>query len=167
MQGLLAALLIQESDYQTWLATWPSSEQMQENMLLLWPALLRESADDVSGRHRKAVEMLPDALWMENICRSSKKTNLLQRQEIRLHNDWEGVQAVIGHTEYKRFASRWLAINSRCFYFETTSPSPRHDRIALCPYLDLLNHQDQGVCTQGQNNLISSVESSLMLAVFA
>ncbi len=163
VHGLLASFLAfggaETSFYLPWKATWPSLQDFQQMMPILWPKLLQEPIDSL-GHARLNSDigepsfLLPPAVgarWT-NLVQSSdswRKGGLLYRQEEKLNADWEIVSKVFPNRTWSEYIWYWLVVNTRSFYFTKTSgggPLEKHDdRMVLCPFIDYFNHQDHGV----------------------
>lgn len=78
----------------------------------------------------------------------SKACHLLYRQRQKLEKDWKHFSQSGLEADFSNFRYCWLIVNTRCFYYELPGmkkPPSIEDRIVLCPFIDLFNHQDKGV----------------------
>ncbi|KAE8353124.1 hypothetical protein BDV28DRAFT_148373 [Aspergillus coremiiformis] len=164
IHGILAAYLthgdpktLKELD--AWRNVWPSWQELEDSTPILWPAHLRRSnstSDDednpsgpvllppsVSGRWN-TFEKAP-----VDIDYDTRYQNMLAQEENRLTHAWEQVISVFPKTEWKTFAYYWLIINSRSFYYLSpgkNEPEDWNDAIAMVPYADYFNHEDNAAC---------------------
>ena len=129
--------------YDAWKETWPSKEDFQSSMPICWNKQTLKAIHEIA---------LPSALRTESANSvgqsQSKSYHLLHRQEQKLEKDWKVFsQGVLG-ADFSTFRYCWLVVNTRSFYYELPGmrkPSSVDDRIALCPFIDYFNHQDEGV----------------------
>lgn len=74
---------------------------------------------------------------------------LLPKQVIKFQKDFASVRAAIPAANIDEYMYAWLIINTRTFYYVPDgqkAPSNPDDAMALCPFGDLFNHSDNGVC---------------------
>lgn len=172
VQGLLAAFLIHGKPkilekYSLWKATWPTRQDFEDSMPILWPENLRVSnstSHNISiGTNAQAIDssstviMLPPAasgLWNTFRKRplvqeyATKHQNQLAQQEKRLEAAWKGVSAVFLDTDWDVFVYYWLIVNTRSFYYVKPGEEPPEDTneaMALVPFADYFNHKDDAV----------------------
>lgn len=161
VHGLLASFLAFGADqmlpYAPWKATWPSLADFQGSMPILWPLELRES---LLCRRRDGTSTanffpLPPAIgsrWATSTTGAGQPPNpsLLWKQGKRLERDWAIVSKILpesAHKRYAAYATMWLLVNTRSFYYELPDAKiqpAREDRMVLCPFVDYFNHADQG-----------------------
>lgn len=164
MQGLLAAFLTHGNPkllekYNLWKATWPTRQDFEDSMPILWPEKLRVS-NSTSSHHSpdsSSIITLPPAasgLWNTFHKRplvqeyATKHQNQLAQQEKRLQAAWKGVTAVFPDTDWHVFVYYWLIVNTRSFYYVKPGEEPPEDTneaMALVPFADYFNHKDNAV----------------------
>lgn len=162
VHALLALFLATGDDvdrtYAPWASTWPTLCDIRESMPLCWPqqgmAASPEGLLDEMDPKNKVV--LPPAIERFNTQMTKSKyepsstCGLLQVQRRKFRTDWEAVSRLDPDTSYEMYLYYWLIVNTRSFYYEMsnirTQPS-REDCMALCPFIDLFNHNDSGVCS--------------------
>ncbi|KAL8784558.1 MAG: hypothetical protein Q9213_003906 [Squamulea squamosa] len=74
-------------------------------------------------------------------------SKLLQKQRKKLKEDWERVAEAVPNIPFETYVHCWLLVNTRTLYFEMPNLKPlphRDDRIVMCPFVDLFNHNDTG-----------------------
>ena len=79
---------------------------------------------------------------------TSRVHGLLPAQRRKLRADWALVSGLLPETSFERYCYNWLIVNTRSFYFEMPNVKkhpPRADRMVMCPFVDLFNHNDSGV----------------------
>ena len=164
VHGLLASFLAfggpDTFRYSPWKNSWPSMQDFQETMPLLWPSFMREALDndgnphDTNGRRGESAFILPPAIagrWAHCQLHEFWKvrgTAPMYRQEMKLKADWEIVSRVFPNRTMPEYIYYWLIVNTRSFYFEVSGSeaSQNHDdRMVLCPFVDYFNHNDHGV----------------------
>ncbi|CAO1600045.1 hypothetical protein XANCAGTX0491_003751 [Xanthoria calcicola] len=164
-QGLLAAYLassnIEKTAYAPWADTWPALASFRESMPICWPqhrkAALTQDLLDETTRHHEWDLPFPSAIDHSSanfpgaVFEADPNLSLLQKQRKKLKADWERVGEALPNMSFERYIHYWLLVNTRTFYFEMpkvrTHP-PRDDRIVMCPFIDLFNHQDTGCNVQ-------------------
>ena len=75
-------------------------------------------------------------------------SSLLAKQEAKLQRDWEVILKAYPDAEFELYRYYWLVVNTRCFYYDfplRLEPRDHEDKMILCPWLDYLNHADEGV----------------------
>ena len=164
VHGLLASFLAfggpDTHHYSRWKNSWPSMQDLQKSMPLLWPSFMREPLDNDGNPHytiglrKDPVFILPPAIagrWAHDQMREYRKirdTAPMYRQEKKLKADWDIVSKVFPDRTLPDYTYYWLIINTRSFYFEVsgTEAAQNHDdRMVLCPFVDYFNHNDHGV----------------------
>ena len=161
VHGLLASFLAfggaKMSSYAPWKATWPSLQEFEESMPILWPPQLRESFDG-NGRPTSLIDqepsfLLPPAIggrWRHvlEFWRTRDDAGLLTRQEKKLKLDWDIVSKIFPAKALQEYTYYWLVVNTRSFYFELHG-AKHEDRMVMCPFVDYINHNDHGVSLHG------------------
>ena len=134
--------------YDLWRKTWPSRQDFEDSMPILWPEHLRLN----SQQHSQ--QLLPPSIsgsWDSFRKRKSEypyespHQDLLVRQKERLRNAWEKVVAVFPETDWEAFSYHWLIVNTRSFFYlmpGEKKPEDREDAMALLPFADYFNHSD-------------------------
>ena len=149
VQGLLASSLAFDdlivAQYALWMATWPSREEIEESMPMLFSQVFRDThgfaALPPAAGGRWSHSQMSNCPRMDSGC-------LLARQENKLQTDWLIVSRVFARASFADYRYYWLLVNSRSFYYEipgTRNPPSADDRMVLCPFVDYFNHQDHGV----------------------
>lgn len=148
VHGLMAAFLCcgdsqDVSKYAAWWAAWPSLEDFEENMPMLWPEHLKEQLHRETPSTRTITEYPPPP---EAKSRSSMSGPLVH-QEKKLEKCFQTVKSVFPDTDRMRYCYYWLIVNTRSFYHIPSGkdiPKEKNDALALCPYADYFNHTDVG-----------------------
>lgn len=154
VHGLLASYMTSRKNcYAEWRATWPSMEEFQESMPILWPlpfvdVELTESTA-LGGIHPLPPEV--GGLWMSDEISNEQReaafsSCLRTKQEMKIRKDWTIVKSALPHATYKDYTYNWLAINTRSFYYDLPTllkPLTRDDHMCLCPFMDYFNHADE------------------------
>ncbi|KAF1731532.1 Ribosomal lysine N-methyltransferase set11 [Beauveria bassiana] len=72
--------------------------------------------------------------------------NLLRKQQIKSQQDWHHAKKVLPDLEKQEYLYSWFLVGTRSFYYEIeeTLSYPSHDRLALLPVADVLNHANAG-----------------------
>ncbi|KAL4894164.1 SET domain-containing protein [Aspergillus ambiguus] len=137
------------SEYDLWQKTWPTRQDFQDSMPVLWPQWLRGS-DPQSPR----ATFLPPSIsgaWntitkRESVLEyESSHQNLLPQQQKRLQQAWDSIVAVFPNTDRGSFIYHWLIVNTRSFYYLMPGqerPDDRNDAMAMLPFADYFNHSD-------------------------
>ena len=147
---------VQTCVYAAWRATWPSAEDFQLSMPILWPRYVRSrvmSSTSTNPVPSTGLFPLPPAIggqWARQnpSYTSHGAANLLHKQEMRLEKDWAVVSRVLPDAEYDKYVYNWLIVNTRSFYYELSCVKrtrSRSDCMVLCPFVDCFNHADRGV----------------------
>ncbi|KAE8154653.1 SET domain-containing protein [Aspergillus avenaceus] len=166
--GILAAYLTHGDPealarMSAWTAVWPSWTELKDSTPILWPEHLRRSnsAFDTSS----GPSLLPPSvsgLWNSfgkvpvNVDYETRYQNMLAQEEARLRKSWDQVLAVFPGTEWTAFVYNWLIINSRSFYYVSPGgeePEDWNDAIAMVPYADYFNHEDNAACEVRYDNI--------------
>lgn len=163
VHGLLASFLafsgVKTSLYGLWKATWPSVQEFEESMPILWPVHLRKPLD-CNGEPTNAMEekpafLLPPAIggrWRHilEFFMPREDEGLLAKQEKRMKADWKIVSKIFPNKTLEEYTYYWLVVNTRSFYFEVpgTTKFAHEDRMVLCPFVDYFNHSDHGVSSK-------------------
>lgn len=164
VHGLLASFLAfggpATSRYSPWKNSWPSMQDFQESMPILWPSFMKEPLDNDGNPHYSIeqregpVFILPPTMagrWAHYQMREFwkiRETALLIRQEKKLKADWSFVSNVFPDRTFAEYTYYWLIVNTRSFYFEVSGRKAARnhdDRMVLCPFIDYFNHRDHGV----------------------
>ena len=163
VHGILAAYLthgdakaLKEID--AWRNVWPNWQELEDSTPILWPTHLRRSNSAFEDEDNSSTpSLLPPSvsgLWNSfekvpvDINYDTRYQNMLAQEEKRLRHAWEQVLSVFPKTEWKTFAYYWLIINSRSFYYISPGkgePEDWNDAIAMVPYADYFNHEDNAV----------------------
>ncbi|KAB8213940.1 hypothetical protein BDV33DRAFT_196527 [Aspergillus novoparasiticus] len=160
IHGILAAYLT-HGDAKTlkgidaWRNVWPNWQELEDSTPILWPPHLRRSNSTLEDEdNSSAPSLLPPSvsgLWNSfkkvpvGVDYDTRYQNMLAQEEKRLTHAWEQVLSVFPKTEWKTFAYYWLIINSRSFYYISPGkdePEDWNDAIAMVPYADYFNHED-------------------------
>lgn len=164
IHGILAAYLahgdaksLKELD--AWRNVWPSWQELEDSTPILWPAHLRRSnsayEDDDNLSRPSLLPPSVSGLWNSfekvpvGVDYDTRYQNMLAQEEKRLRRAWEQILTVFPDTEWKTFAYYWLIINSRSFYYISPGkgePEDWNDAIAMVPYADYFNHEDNAAC---------------------
>lgn len=163
VHGLLASFLAfggrETSYYLPWKATWPSLQDFQESMPILWPELLRGSLHSLGHttfnfNTEQPSFLLPPAVggkWTNLLeySDSRREAGLLDRQEKKLKADWGIVSKLFPNQSLEEYTYYWLIVHTRSLYYVNAKrgrpPEKHDDRMVLCPFIDYFNHQDHGV----------------------
>lgn len=160
VHGILAAFLTHgEPDdlekYDLWRQTWPTRQDFEDSMPILFPGSLRASNNECDASDQPS--FLPPSIsghWntipkgKREYDYESAHQNLLDEQENRLRTAWNTVVSVFPETEWTTFSYHWLIVNTRSFYFlmpDQEPPEDRNDAMALVPFADYFNHSDVAV----------------------
>ncbi|KAL9605517.1 MAG: hypothetical protein Q9179_001273 [Wetmoreana sp. 5 TL-2023] len=146
-----------QSSYGPWASTWPTLQEFRASVPLCWQqsgsaALSEELLDETKASDGVRLPF-PPAMCL-----------LLQEQKRKLRADWEAISNIRPETSFERFIYYWLIVNTRSFYFEMPNVKKhprREDRMALCPFIDLFNHNDSGCNVQfGEGGFIVTSEKA-------
>lgn len=173
VHGLLASFLTFGDEslfnrYAPWEAVWPSPQDFNEIMPLLWPKRITgydegyyppTEADKAATRIGPyySLRPLPPALsgvWTsfyqiecDKRAEKGESQGLLPKQERKLRQDFERVFSAIPDANFQKYTYYWLIVNTRSFYYIPPGgevPRNRDDAMALCPFVDYFNHADTG-----------------------
>ncbi|KAJ5772152.1 hypothetical protein N7520_002681 [Penicillium odoratum] len=162
VQSIIAAFLTHGREeelekYQLWFKAWPTRQDFEDSLPLLWPGELggltwpdsEPTTDSVS-----IPNVLPPCIngqWnsIEKGPRTKKyeteHQDLEPQQEKRLRKAWSDVISVLPETDWQSFSYHWLILNTRSFYWVGPNQEPpenRNDAMALLPFADYFNHSD-------------------------
>lgn len=181
VQTVMAAFLTlgtqeQLAKFQLWFKTWPTRQDFQDSLPLLWPRELgggtwpdSVTAEDTAVDVHQSPGLLPpciSSLWtsvkkaprFKNY--ESEHQGLKPAQERRLGQAWADVNFAFPETDWKSFSYYWLILNTRSFYWvrpDQEPPENRNDAMALLPFADYFNHSDVEVCCSFQSCRTSGV----------
>ena len=156
VHGLLAAFLAfgpseERALYSTWMKTWPTMENLQEEMPILWPSSTHIKQRSLVSSRRDSFCALPYAVsgisFFDDESERHQGTRL-PMQEMHKAQDWAIIARGLPSAKYSEFLYYWLIVNTRSFYYELPSKGKaqaRADLMALCPFIDYFNHADHGV----------------------
>ena len=164
VHGLLASFLAFDgpdtSRYSHWKNSWPSMQDFQASMPILWPSFMRKPLDRqqnpccIGGRREDSVFILPPAIagrWAHYRMHefwNVRDTAPMYRQEKKLKADWDIVSRRFPEITLPVYTYYWLIVNTRSFYFEVSGKAvarDHDDHMVLCPFVDYFNHNDSGV----------------------
>ncbi|KAI1919193.1 hypothetical protein LOZ66_002709 [Ophidiomyces ophidiicola] len=166
VQCLFAAYLAYDGEarsrYASWKATWPTMENFEESIPLLWPAHLLGTQHSSGATPRQSglrhdahgfSSLLPPSIsgfWHTLPKKPQGSTdyvveqqNLFQNQSDRLQKALDIVKQVYPSMDQKEYTYYWLVANTRCFFYvgkAAEMPEDRNDAMALCPFADYFNH---------------------------
>ncbi|KAI2842327.1 hypothetical protein CBS11852_4352 [Aspergillus niger] len=175
IHGIMAAFLTHGDpsllkNLEAWRSVWPSYDEFEDSMPVLWPAHLRVSNSSYGGNadssspekqdqdQNRGKVLLPPSISGEwntfpkvpvGVDYDTRYQNLLSQQEKRLKDAWANVVKVYPETEWKMFAYYWCIINSRSFYYVSPGkdePEDWNDAIGMVPFADYFNHVDDAAC---------------------
>ena len=116
------------------------------------PEALRNSQGENRKRSERGFAFFPPSIVGPEPLRSDElgghPSSLLAKQEAKLQRDWETVQKAYPGAKFEEYRYYWLLVNTRCFYYDIPlrlEPRDHEDKMILCPWLDYLNHADEGV----------------------
>lgn len=151
VHGLLASYLASSANcYAEWQATWPSMEELENSMPILWPhgLLNNKRIESSAPGGSTTIPTGVGGLWM-SMGSSSKhalSSCLLSEQEMKIEKDWMTVKQALLHVTYRDYAYFWLIVNTRSFYCDLPmlrKPLTKEDHMCLCPFVDYFNHADE------------------------
>ena len=151
IHGLMASFLASDhpqlTDYKTWTETWPSMEDFEQSMPMLWSKKFHTRVGR-SGIN----SILPPAIRSSNTSMAPLDENmtssLLYKQEANFDRDLAAIQNVSPRIDVEWYRYCWLIVNTRTFYYELPGLIEKRlnkDCMVMCPFLDLFNHADEGV----------------------
>lgn len=158
IHGLMAAFLCcgdseDVNKYAAWWAVWPTMEDFEKSMPILWPDHLKErlhretACSRTTNQHSRSSTALTRVTLGDERSRITDYDTPLILQEKNFEKCFKAVKSVFPETDWKRYCYYWLIVNSRSFYHKSAganTPKDRNDAIALCPYADYFNHTDVG-----------------------
>ncbi|KAJ5233671.1 uncharacterized protein N7469_005437 [Penicillium citrinum] len=163
VQAIIAAYLTcgseeELSPYKLWFKTWPTRQDFEDSMPLMWPrslgglswpdgAATDESATpctnflppSISGSWNSIEKGVPVKEY------EADHQNLVEGQGQRLRKAWDDVVSAIPNIDWRSFSYHWLILNTRSFYWvapDQEPPEDRNDAMALLPFADYFNHSD-------------------------
>lgn len=151
VHGILAAFLTHGDAkllkrWDAWRKTWPSRQDFQESLPILWP-------ENLGNYGEGQITLPPSASGQWNSfsmpsCHIEVKDtyqNVFFQQRKRLQDAWKNVFSVFLGTDWSLFSYHWLILNTRSFYYVSPGKGPPddwNDAIGLVPFADYLNHED-------------------------
>jgi hypothetical protein len=169
VQGLFAAFLCCADEaldrYPAWSGVWPSRQDFEESMPILWPKCLRDRNTESPNSILSYLPLPPSISGSWDLVNSGcvkhgyipKHQNILAEQEKRLQTDFQAAKLVYPDVDLKSYSYYWLIANTRGFYYvrpDMKPPEDRNDAMALCPFADYFNHSDDSV---GISSLLSNL----------
>lgn len=124
--------------YRSWMETWPRSEDF-DSFPICWDNRCRSSA------------FLPPGMiggWWRSREEEYEGGGLLCDQEKKFSRDWGVVSRVFPGSKMEEYRYGWLLVNTRSLYCDGLGGKKfrsREERMVLCPFVDLFNHDDHGV----------------------
>lgn len=134
VHGLLASFLAfggrDTSRYSHWKKVWPSMQDLQGSMPILWPSFMREPLDRrgdpcyMNGPREDLIFIFPPAIagrWAQYQMHefwNVRDTAPVYQQEKKLKADWNIVSRVFPDKTLPVYTYYWLIVNTRSFYFE-------------------------------------------------
>jgi hypothetical protein len=132
--------------WEIWRQVWPSRHDFEETLPLLWskasPASKSLLPPSVSGSWSPSKKGAVDTAY------EHRYTDILSHQEKRLQDAWRDVVSVFPDTNWDIFSYNWLILNTRSFFYVSpgkSEPEDWNDAIALVPFADYFNHDDNAV----------------------
>ena len=119
VHGLLASYLAyggpDTSRYSRWEKSWPSMQEFQDYMPVLWPSFITKPLEDDRDPHykagmREAASILPPAV-----------SALMYRQKEKLNADWNIVSKVFPDRTLPAYTYYWLIVNSQSSFLPCSS----------------------------------------------
>ncbi|MCJ1469926.1 hypothetical protein MMC07_008570 [Pseudocyphellaria aurata] len=172
VHGLLASFLafgaLELSPFTPWRETWPTLQELEDTMPILWlsnrkPSNCLRSPAMVFPRQVCALPPAIGGRWgSERMSwHSDSSSGLLCQQERKLQQDWAIASRAFPDETLEKYRYHWLLVNTRSFYYEPQGANyqqAREDRMALCPFVDYFNHQDHGcdVAFDGEGYTVKS-----------
>ncbi|CAG7932865.1 unnamed protein product [Penicillium olsonii] len=161
VQALLAGYLThgdpeQLSKYDLWRKSWPSRQDFEDSMPILWPTALGGPQWPASedGRNSEHLSLLPPSIsgsWPslkpgpKARKYSTDYQNILAEQSQRLRKAWTDITSAYPETNWEDFSYHWLIVNTRSFYWVgegQEAPEDPNDAMGLVPFADYFNHAD-------------------------
>ncbi|PGH34817.1 hypothetical protein GX50_02378 [[Emmonsia] crescens] len=167
VQGLFAAYLCCTKEFQEkyapWRAVWPSLQDFEESLPILWSQHLKGG---VSGGSDSGLpfHLLPPSIsgsWNTITKKPIKHAyttehqNLLPEQKKRLDKAYQIVKQVFQDIDKDLYTYYWLIVNTRSFHHipaGVSAPEDHNDAMALCPFGDYFNHTDEYGCEVSFDN---------------
>ncbi|OAX79511.1 hypothetical protein ACJ72_06166 [Emergomyces africanus] len=161
VQGLFAAYLCCTEEFQekyaAWRAVWPSLQDFEQSLPMLWP---RQLKGGISGGSDSSLlsPLLPPSVsgsWITLAKRPLKHAykaehqNLLPEQQTRFDKAYQLVKQVFHDIDKDIYTYHWLIVHTRSFHHipdGTLAPEDHNDAMALCPFGDYFNHIDKEGC---------------------
>lgn len=118
--------------------TWPRSEDFH-TFPMCWDNHCRSSA------------LLPPEMiggWWGSREEEFERGGLLCDQEKKFRRDWGVVSRIFPGSKMEEYRYGWLLVNTRSLYCDGLGGkkfSSREEKMVLCPFVDLFNHDDHGV----------------------
>lgn len=136
-----------------WRQVWPSRLEFEETLPLFWskasPADKSLLPPSISGSWSLFKKGALDTAY------EHRYTHILSHQEKRLQDAWKTVVSVLPDTSWELFSYHWLILNTRSFYYVSpgkSEPEDWNDAIALVPFADYFNHDDNAVSISGYDS---------------
>lgn len=125
-------------DYQSWMETWPRPEDLA-SFPICWDDSCRSSVFLPPG--------MIGGCWGSRD-EESEGEGLLSGQEKKFRRDWGVVSRIFPGRKMEEYRYGWLLVNTRSLYCGGLGGNKfrsREERMVLCPFIDLFNHDDHGV----------------------
>ncbi len=153
VHGTLAAALTLNStvpdgcgrEYVAWEATWPTPDNVSLSMPIFWASKWQR----LLPPHARGLS------YGSDFSKAYSCLDLLETQFKKFNSDWtlaQGLLTSAGRT-VDDFKYYWALVNSRCYYWKYASRRALgggqllgDECMALCPFADLFNHGNEGVC---------------------
>ncbi|KAJ5336995.1 uncharacterized protein N7506_005017 [Penicillium brevicompactum] len=160
VQALFAGYLThgdpeQLSKYDLWRKSWPSRQDFEDSMPILWPPALGgpqwPGSEDVGSDQPSLLPPSISGHWpsLKPGPKTRKYTtdyqNILAEQAQRLRKAWTDVTSAYPETKWEDFSYHWLIVNTRSFYWVGEGqevPEDLNDAMGLVPFADYFNHAD-------------------------
>ncbi|EEP75633.1 predicted protein [Uncinocarpus reesii 1704] len=163
VQGIFAAYLAcddaAKAKYALWQATWPTMQDFEASMPLLWPEYVigtkskqpHENGEDAP--QKGFCSLLPPSVsgyWNSIPSSHQVPSDYSPTQQRLFHDQYDRFQRALKHVklvypciDLKAFTYYWLAAHTRCFFYVAKNaavPEDRNEAMALCPFADYFNH---------------------------
>ncbi|CAG8245120.1 unnamed protein product [Penicillium salamii] len=161
VQALLAGYLThgdpeQLKRYDAWRKSWPSRQDFEDSMPILWPTALGGpqwpmSKDTLNSDQPSLLPPSISGLWpsLKPGPKTRKYTmdyqDILAEQAQRLRKAWTDITSAYPETNWEDFSYHWLIVNTRSFYWVgegKETPEDPNDAMGLVPFADYFNHAD-------------------------
>jgi hypothetical protein len=160
--GLIAAFLYRGGDetvskYAPWWAVWPTLQDFEETMPMLWPEELKYRIPRETSSTRTITEYSSRPSAHRKLRSSLGKQSTpyddpdyegpVAEQEKKFEKSFQTVKKVFPDADRTVYCYFWLIVNTRSFYhlpLGAPSPKEQNDAMALCPFADYFNHSDVG-----------------------